>query len=123
MHVVVPLVVDGRGVDGRGPAWDRAVKFDFGVTVEDQVDALHAAALLTPAQVRVKEFRGRAFGGTFALSGEYPLHADTAIALRGSITDLDLAEAVHAAHVVHTVHERLPVGWAARPVPRTASSR
>jgi dipeptidyl-peptidase-4 len=38
------LVVDGRGVDGRGPAWDRAVKFDYGVVLEDQVDALRAAA-------------------------------------------------------------------------------
>ena len=31
-HGFAVLVVDGRGVDGRGPAWDRAVKFDFGVT-------------------------------------------------------------------------------------------
>lgn len=38
------LVVDGRGVDGRGPAWDREMKFDFTISVEDQADALHAAA-------------------------------------------------------------------------------
>jgi dipeptidyl-peptidase 4 len=38
------LVVDGRGVDGRGPAWDRLVYRDFSVALEDQVDALHAAA-------------------------------------------------------------------------------
>jgi dipeptidyl-peptidase-4 len=38
------LVVDGRGVDGRGPAWDRTIKFDFGLVLDDQVDALHAAA-------------------------------------------------------------------------------
>jgi dipeptidyl-peptidase-4 len=38
------LVADGRGVDGRGPAWDREMKFDFTVALEDQVDALHAAA-------------------------------------------------------------------------------
>ena len=38
------LVVDGRGVDGRGPAWDREMKFDFTVSVEDQADALQAAA-------------------------------------------------------------------------------
>ena len=38
------LVVDGRGVDGRGPAWDREVYRDFTVALEDQVDALHAAA-------------------------------------------------------------------------------
>jgi dipeptidyl-peptidase-4 len=38
------LVVDGRGVDGRGPAWDRLVYRDFSLALEDQVDALHAAA-------------------------------------------------------------------------------
>ncbi|MCI0635047.1 MAG: prolyl oligopeptidase family serine peptidase [Actinobacteria bacterium] len=38
------LVVDGRGVDGRGPAWDREMRFDFTIAVEDQADALHAAA-------------------------------------------------------------------------------
>jgi dipeptidyl-peptidase 4 len=38
------LVVDGRGVDGRGPAWDREMYRDFTVALEDQVDALHAAA-------------------------------------------------------------------------------
>jgi dipeptidyl-peptidase-4 len=43
-HGFAVLVVDGRGVDGRGPAWDRWMKFDFTVALEDQVDALHAAA-------------------------------------------------------------------------------
>ncbi len=38
------LVVDGRGVDGRGPAWDREMKFDFTISVDDQADALRAAA-------------------------------------------------------------------------------
>ena len=38
------LVVDGRGVDGRGPAWDREMRFDFTIAVEDQADALQAAA-------------------------------------------------------------------------------
>lgn len=42
------LVADGRGVDGRGPAWDRMVKFDFTLPLEDQVDALHAAAQRFP---------------------------------------------------------------------------
>src|SRR5206468_509003 len=35
------LIADGRGTPGRGPAWDRAIAFDFaGVTLADQVDAL-----------------------------------------------------------------------------------
>jgi dipeptidyl-peptidase-4 len=61
------LVVDGRGVDGRGPAWDREVKFDFGVTADDQVDALQAAAetlgFLDLSRVGI---RGWSFGGELA---------------------------------------------------------
>jgi len=63
-HGFAVLVVDGRGVDGRGPAWDREVKFDFGVTVHDQVDALRAAAetlgFLDLTRVGI---RGWSFGG------------------------------------------------------------
>ena len=66
-HGFAVLVVDGRGVDGRGPAWDRAVKFDFGVTAEDQIDALHAAAdelgFLDLSRVGI---RGWSFGGYLA---------------------------------------------------------
>jgi dipeptidyl-peptidase 4 len=58
------LVADGRGVDGRGPAWDRAVKFDFGVALEDQVDALHAAAERFPfLDLDRVGIRGWSFGG------------------------------------------------------------
>ncbi|HEX6330653.1 MAG TPA: prolyl oligopeptidase family serine peptidase [Actinomycetota bacterium] len=38
------LVVDGRGVDGRGPAWDREMKLRYDLALEDQVDGLLAAA-------------------------------------------------------------------------------
>ncbi len=39
------LIADGRGTPGRGPAWDRAVRHDFaGATLDDQIDALTAAA-------------------------------------------------------------------------------
>ncbi|MGE5227263.1 MAG: DPP IV N-terminal domain-containing protein [Planctomycetaceae bacterium] len=38
------LIVDGRGTPGRGLAWEREVWRDFTVTLEDQVDGLHAAA-------------------------------------------------------------------------------
>ncbi len=66
-HGFAVLVVDGRGVDGRGPAWDRAVKFDFGVTVDDQIDALHAAGeqlgFLDLSRVGI---RGWSFGGYLA---------------------------------------------------------
>jgi dipeptidyl-peptidase-4 len=58
------LVVDGRGMDGRGPAWDRAMYRDFAVALEDQVDALEAAterfAFLDRSRVAI---RGWSFGG------------------------------------------------------------
>jgi dipeptidyl-peptidase 4 len=61
------LVVDGRGMDGRGPAWDRMVYRDFTVALEDQVDALHAAAerfdFLDLSRVGI---RGWSFGGELA---------------------------------------------------------
>jgi dipeptidyl-peptidase-4 len=62
------LVVDGRGTPGRDPAWDRAVRLDFaGPVLEDQVDALRAAAELEPdldlARVGI---RGWSFGGYLA---------------------------------------------------------
>jgi dipeptidyl-peptidase-4 len=61
------LVVDGRGVDGGGPAWDREVYRDFTVTLEDQVDGLHAAAerfeFLDLGRVGI---RGWSFGGELA---------------------------------------------------------
>ncbi|MGZ4152934.1 MAG: prolyl oligopeptidase family serine peptidase [Actinomycetota bacterium] len=61
---VAVLVVDGRGTPGRGPAWDRAVFHDFMVTLEDQVDALEAAAndlgFLDRSRVAM---RGWSFGG------------------------------------------------------------
>ena len=66
-HGFAVLMVDGRGVDGRGPAWDREVYRDFTVTLEDQVDALHAAAerfdFFDLARVGI---RGWSFGGELA---------------------------------------------------------
>jgi dipeptidyl-peptidase 4 len=63
-HGFAVLVVDGRGVDGRGPAWDREMYRDFTVALEDQVDALHAAAerfdFLDLGRVAM---RGWSFGG------------------------------------------------------------
>ena len=59
------LIADGRGTPGRGPAWDRAVAGNFADPVlEDQIDALHAAAAqfgdLDLARVAI---RGWSFGG------------------------------------------------------------
>jgi dipeptidyl-peptidase-4 len=62
------LVVDGRGTPGRGPAWEREVHLDLIAPVlEDQVDALHAAAarfgVLDLGRVAI---RGWSFGGELA---------------------------------------------------------
>jgi dipeptidyl-peptidase 4 len=62
------LVADGRGTPGRGIAWEHAVYRDLaGPVLEDQVDALHAAAdrfgFLDLGSVGI---RGWSFGGYLA---------------------------------------------------------
>jgi dipeptidyl-peptidase 4 len=61
------LVVDGRGTPGRGSTWERSVFRDFTVALEDQVEAVHAAAerfgFLDTSRVGV---RGWSFGGYLA---------------------------------------------------------
>jgi len=66
-HGFAVLVIDGRGVDGRGPAWDREVHYDFGITLDDQVDGLHAAAERFPfMDLERVAIRGWSFGGELA---------------------------------------------------------
>jgi dipeptidyl-peptidase-4 len=62
------LIADGRGTPGRGPAWDRAVAFDLaGVTLDDQVDALHAVAAEYPElNLSTVAIRGWSYGGYLA---------------------------------------------------------
>jgi dipeptidyl-peptidase-4 len=59
------LVADGRGTPGRGPEWDRAVWHDLaGPVLEDQVEALHAAAARHPdLDTSRVAIRGWSFGG------------------------------------------------------------
>lgn len=62
------LVVDGRGTPGRGPAWEHAIRGDLAQGLDDQVDALRAAAELHPGALdpgRVA-IRGWSFGGYLA---------------------------------------------------------
>jgi dipeptidyl-peptidase-4 len=59
------LVADGRGTPGRGPAWEREIHRNvLGPVLQDQVDALHAAAerfeFLDLSRVAI---RGWSFGG------------------------------------------------------------
>jgi dipeptidyl-peptidase-4 len=61
------LVVDGRGMAGRGPAWDREVYRDFSVTLDDQVDAVRAAGKRFPfLDLSRVAIRGWSFGGFLA---------------------------------------------------------
>ena len=59
------LIADGRGTPGRGPAWDRAVRHDFaGATLDDQIDALTAAAEQFPdLDLSRVAIRGWSYGG------------------------------------------------------------
>ncbi len=67
----VVLVVDGRGTPGRGPAFERAVRGDLaGPVLEDQVDALRAAAVIEPRLDLTRvAIRGWSFGGYLAALG------------------------------------------------------
>jgi dipeptidyl-peptidase 4 len=62
------LVVDGRGTPGRGPTFEREVHHDLATPVlEDQIDALHAAADLEPRlDLDRVAIRGWSFGGYLA---------------------------------------------------------
>lgn len=62
------LVTDGRGMSGRGPEWDRAIAGDLaGPPLQDQVDALHAAAAEHPElDLNRVAIRGWSFGGYLA---------------------------------------------------------
>lgn len=59
------LVADGRGTPGRGSEWERDIAFDFaGVTLDDQVDALHAVAERHPdLDLSAVAIRGWSYGG------------------------------------------------------------
>ncbi len=62
------VVTDGRGTPGRGSDWERAVHLDLAtVVLEDQIDALRAAAALYPVlDLDRVAIRGWSFGGYLA---------------------------------------------------------
>jgi dipeptidyl-peptidase-4 len=58
------LTIDGRGTPGRGTTWERAIHLDFSMTLDDQVDGLHAAAERWPfLDLGRVAMRGWSFGG------------------------------------------------------------
>lgn len=61
------VVADGRGTPGRGPAWERAVAGDLvSAPLQDQVEALQAAAEHYPLDLDAVAIRGWSFGGFLA---------------------------------------------------------
>jgi len=67
-HGFAVLIVDGRGTPGRGPAFEHAVHGDLaGPALEDQLDALDAAAEVEPRlDLSRVGIRGWSYGGTLA---------------------------------------------------------
>ncbi|MCM2426384.1 S9 family peptidase [Streptomyces sp. RKAG337] len=58
------IVADGRGTPGRSPAWEKSVVGNLaGITLDDQVDALHALAGTYPLDLDRVGIRGWSYGG------------------------------------------------------------
>ncbi|GAA2996914.1 S9 family peptidase [Streptomyces fulvorobeus] len=57
------VVADGRGAPGRSPGWEKAVKGNFPLTLDDQIEALHALALRFPLDLTKVAMRGWSYGG------------------------------------------------------------
>ncbi|NLU67322.1 prolyl oligopeptidase family serine peptidase [Streptomyces sp. HNM0574] len=61
------VVADGRGAPGRSPGWEKAVSRDLAaVTLDDQVEALHALAEDHPLDLSRVGIRGWSYGGYLA---------------------------------------------------------
>ncbi|MFO7398436.1 MAG: prolyl oligopeptidase family serine peptidase [Actinomycetales bacterium] len=62
------VVADGRGTPGRGPAFEREIRHDFTIALEDQVDALRGVAERYPDDLDLSRvaIRGWSFGGYLA---------------------------------------------------------
>ncbi|MGA4839802.1 prolyl oligopeptidase family serine peptidase [Streptomyces sp. G45] len=60
------VVADGRGTPGRSPAWEKSIKGDLTLTLDDQVAALHALAERFPLDLSRVAIRGWSFGGYLA---------------------------------------------------------
>ncbi|MFJ3693822.1 prolyl oligopeptidase family serine peptidase [Streptomyces sp. NPDC090052] len=61
------VVADGRGTPGRSPAWEKAIRDDFTLTLDDQIDALHGlAGQGFPLDLDRVAIRGWSYGGYLA---------------------------------------------------------
>ncbi|GLF94464.1 prolyl oligopeptidase family serine peptidase [Streptomyces yaizuensis] len=60
------VVADGRGTPGPSPAWEKAVRDNFVLTLDDQIEALHALADSFPLDLGRVGIRGWSYGGYLA---------------------------------------------------------
>ncbi|MEU8539168.1 alpha/beta fold hydrolase [Streptomyces sp. NPDC048717] len=60
------VVADGRGTPGHSPAWEKSIARDFTLTLDDQVEALHALAERFPLDLGRVAIRGWSYGGYLA---------------------------------------------------------
>lgn len=65
-HGFAVIVADGRGSPGRSPGWEKAVKDNFPLTLDDQIEALHALAESFPLDLGRVAIRGWSYGGYLA---------------------------------------------------------
>ncbi len=67
----VVIIADGRGMAGRGPAWDRLAYHDFIGTIDDQAEVFSEVAKRYPDDIDASKvaIRGWSFGGYLALAG------------------------------------------------------
>ncbi|MEV4332227.1 alpha/beta fold hydrolase [Streptomyces sp. NPDC049597] len=65
-HGFAVIVADGRGAPGRSPAWEKAVENAFTLTLDDQIEALHALAGSHPLDLERVAIRGWSYGGYLA---------------------------------------------------------
>lgn len=57
------IVADGRGAPGRSPGWEKAIRDDFTLTLDDQIEALHGLAGSFPLDLGRVAMRGWSYGG------------------------------------------------------------
>lgn len=60
------IVADGRGAPGRSPGWEKAIKDNFPLTLDDQIEALHGLAGRFPLDLGRVAIRGWSYGGYLA---------------------------------------------------------
>ncbi|MFI6690649.1 prolyl oligopeptidase family serine peptidase [Streptomyces sp. NPDC050433] len=60
------VVADGRGSPGRSPGWEKAVKDNLPLTLDDQIEALQALAERFPLDRSRVAIRGWSYGGYLA---------------------------------------------------------